>query len=139
VDAALTFRDDLDGIDWRKLKRVLARDNFDNGRTPRQYQLSFENSYATCLVFLGDRLIGVARLLSDGVCNAYLVDVWTHSAFRRRGIARAMIERLLRRCGGQHIYLFTDGHVEFYHRLGFKQRGTGLQRIVGTWLENDAR
>ena len=33
----------------------------------------------------------MARLLSDGVCNAYLVDVWTMSVYRRQGIASRMI------------------------------------------------
>jgi ribosomal protein S18 acetylase RimI-like enzyme len=37
----------------------------------------------------------MARLLSDGVCSAYLVDVWTSSRYRRRGIASEMIRFLL--------------------------------------------
>src|SRR5258707_3877288 len=42
----------------------------------------------------GDHLVGMARLLSDGVCNAYLVDVWTLSSYRRRGIADRKSTRL---------------------------------------------
>jgi hypothetical protein len=29
-------------------------------------------------------VVGMARLLSDGVSNAYLLDVWTMSAYRRQ-------------------------------------------------------
>jgi predicted GNAT family acetyltransferase len=36
----------------------------------------------------------MARMLSDNVCTAYLLDVWTLSSMRRQGIATAMINRL---------------------------------------------
>ena len=54
----------------------------------------------------------MARLLSDGVCNAYLVDVWTHSAYRRRGIASTLIRMLADAVPGQHIGLQTDDAQE---------------------------
>ena len=40
-------------------------------------------------------MVGMARLLSDGVCNAYLLDVWTMSAYRRHGIGTAMVRQLI--------------------------------------------
>lgn len=77
------------------------------------------------------------RVLSDGVCNAYLVDVWTLTEFRRHGIARKMIELLLDELKGQHIYLFTDDAVAFYKKLGFQERPVGLEKVVGQWLVNE--
>ena len=59
----------------------------------------------------------MARLLSDGVCNAYLVDVWTMSAYRRQGIASR--RRLLDAVPGQHVGLQTDDAPELYRSLGF--------------------
>jgi ribosomal protein S18 acetylase RimI-like enzyme len=47
-------------------------------------------------------------VLSDGVCNAYVVDIWTHSAFRRQGIAHRLMSLLEDKLEGQHVYLFTD-------------------------------
>ena len=53
----------------------------------------------------GDNAVGTARLLSDGVCNTYLVDVWTRSTHRRQGVATAMVRDLMDRVPGQHIAL----------------------------------
>ena len=80
----------------------------------------------------------MARLLSDGVCNAYLVDVWTASAHRRRGIASAMIRRLLEQVPGQHVGLQTESAQELYASLGFKEQPEFWSIVVGAWLDNEA-
>lgn len=132
------YRSDCREIDWRALKVSLAGDDFDNGRTAEQLQRSFENSQGVCIAWCEGKVVGTARMLSDGVCNAYLIDVWTRSDLRRRGIARAMINRLLGDLPGQHVYLQADEDlVEFYRRLGFKAQPFGMSQIVGTWLAND--
>lgn len=132
----ITYKTDLDGVDWAAMRDILIADDFDNGRTVEQYRRSFENSYAVCIAYAGARIIGTARVLSDGVCNAYVVDVWTYSPYRRRGIARAMIQSLLDRLPGQHVYLFTDDAPDFYRRIGFQERGLGMEIVSGEWLVN---
>jgi ribosomal protein S18 acetylase RimI-like enzyme len=132
-----TYKTNLESVDWEELKQTLSQDNFDNGRSPQQLEQSFANSHATCIAYVDCRIIGTARVLSDGVCNAYLVDVWTLTAFRRQGIARTMIEMLLEGLQGQHVYLFTDDSVKFYQKAGFVERPTGMERVVGEWLVNN--
>jgi GNAT superfamily N-acetyltransferase len=83
-------------------------------------------------------VIGMARLLSDGVCNAYLVDVWTASPYRRRGIASGMVRHLLERVPGHHVGLQTDHAHAFYESLGFRAQPDFYSMIVGGWLDNDA-
>lgn len=83
----ITFTQTITGVDWARLKTDLQADDFDNGRTPDELRRSFENSAVVAFAWDGDRIIGKARALSDGVCNAYVVDVWTHSDYRRRGVA----------------------------------------------------
>jgi GNAT superfamily N-acetyltransferase len=117
------------------MKTVLLEDDFDNGRTPEQLQRSFANSFASSIAYADGRIIGTARVLSDGVCNAYLLDVWTYTPYRRQGIARRMIEDLLDQLPGQHVYLFTD-IPDFYNKIGFTPRGIGMERHVGRWLDN---
>jgi predicted GNAT family acetyltransferase len=89
------------------------------------------------IAYAGDEIVGKARALSDGVCNAYVVDVWTYSPYRGRGIARTMIEQLLHRLPGQHVYLFTDTAVGLYEKVGFKPQEIGMGRVVGEWLVNE--
>ena len=123
------------GVDWQALKDALVEDDFDNGRTPEEYEESARNSFANAFAFDGDRIIGNARVLSDGVCNAYIVDVWTHRAYRRRGVATKMMQALLELLEGQHVYLFTDDQMDFYRSLGFKDQPMGMGMVVGKWLK----
>jgi ribosomal protein S18 acetylase RimI-like enzyme len=136
----LTVRIDnsLDGIDWERAKVDLAADDFDNGRTPEALRRSFHQSQHVAFARDADQLVGMARLLSDGVCNAYLVDVWTASAYRRRGIASAMIRQLLASVPGQHVGLQTNNAQALYESLGFHAQPEFWSIVVGGWLDNDA-
>lgn len=127
-----------DGVDWAQAKQDLAADQFDNGRSAEALRRSFEHSQHVALAFDGERVVGMARLLSDGVANAYLVDVWTQSAYRRRGIGSSMVRALAALVPGQHIGLQTDDHAHFYERLGFRPQPEFLSLVVGDWLDNDA-
>ncbi len=134
----IIYKHDLDGVDWAEMKATLVQDDFDNGRTPEQLRESFANSAATIIAYAPDgRIIGTVRALSDGVCNAYVVDVWTLTEFRRRGIATRMMQLLLDKFPGQHVYLFTDDAAPFYKKLGLQEQGIGLGRVVGQWLQHD--
>lgn len=127
----------LDGIDWTQAKADLAADDFDNGRSAAALQRSFEQSQHVAIARDGPRVVGMARLLSDGVCNAYLVDVWTSSSYRRRGIASALVRALPQEVPGQHIGLQTDDAQSFYASLGFAAQPEFLSLVVGDWLDND--
>ena len=80
----------------------------------------------------------MARLLSDGVCNAYAIDVWTHSAYRRRGIASTLMRMLADAVPGQHIGLQTDDAQDFYRSLGYRPQPEFWSTVSGRWLDNDA-
>lgn len=128
----------LDNVDWEEIKRKVQEDDFDNGRTADQLRVSFENSFATCVAYDWDQIVGKLRALSYGICNAYIVDVWTYHPYRNQGIARKMMETVLGKLKGQHVYLFTDPEtVAFYQRLGFKKWGIGLGKVEGDWLVHE--
>lgn len=135
----VTYRTDLEGTDWEALRQDLIADDFHNGRTTDQLRLSFEQSRHVAMGHDGDRCIATGRMLSDGVGNAYVVDVWTRSDYRQRGIATKIMRLLMDAVPGQHIYLQTDDAVGFYTRLGFRSQPQGLSIIVGRYLDNDTR
>src|SRR6185436_18845552 len=121
----------LEGIDWAQAKADLTADDFDNGRSPGALRASFERSQHVSIARDGDRVVGMARLLSDGVCNAYLLDVWTLSSYRRQGIASAMVRALADAVPGQHIGLQTDDAQALYASLGFKPQPEFWSLVVG--------
>lgn len=134
----IRFDSSLDGVDWEQAKADLAADHFDNGRSSNALRRSFEESQHVAFARDGVRVVGMARMLSDGVCNAYVVDVWTHSAYRRRGIATKLMRMLADEVPGQHIGLQTDDAQEFYRSLGYEPQPEFWSLVVGRWLDNDA-
>ena len=128
----------LERIDWEQAKADLAADDFDNGRSPQALRASFAHSQHVAIARDGDRVVGMARLLSDGVCNAYLLDVWTQSAYRRQGIGAARIRQLMNQVPGQHVGLQTDDAASFYAGLGYAHQPVFMSAVVGTWLDNEA-
>jgi len=70
--------------------------------------------------YAGDRLVGFARAISDGITNAYVSSVMVAPDMRRRGIGRALIERLL--AGRPHIRFVLHTRPDaaaFYAAVGF--------------------
>lgn len=132
----------LDGVDWTVAKADLAADDFDNGRSPEALKLSFEKSqYAVIAWAEGEpsgRCVGMARMLSDGVCNAYLLDVWTLTAYRRQGIGAAMFKMLVESVPGQHVGWQTDDAIAFYESLGARHQPEFMSTVSGSWLDNEA-
>ena len=132
----ITYKTDLADVEWSALEQTLFDDKFDNGRTAGQLRCSFENSQSYCIAYSGDRIVGTARALSDGVCNAYVVDVWTLSQYRRRGIATRMMDIVVSVFEGQHVHLFSES-PEVYESMGFQRHDVSLSKVIGKWLKNE--
>jgi ribosomal protein S18 acetylase RimI-like enzyme len=128
----------FDAINWVEVKADLAADDFDNGRSPEALRSSFARSQHVVSARDGERVVGMARLLSDGVCNAYLLDVWTASSHRRQGIGSRMVRQLAEKVPGQHIGLQSDEAADFYRSLDFRPQPEFFSLVVGGWLENEA-
>jgi ribosomal protein S18 acetylase RimI-like enzyme len=138
LSVPIKIDDSFDAIDWVAVKADLAADDFDNGRSPEALRLSFARSQHVVFARDGARVVGMARLLSDGVCNAYLLDVWTSSSHRRRGIGSRMVRQIAEQVPGQHIGLQTDAAADFYRALDFRSQPEFFSLVVGVWLENGA-
>ncbi len=70
------------------------------------------------------RIVGMGRVLSDGVSDAYIQDVVVLETHRGRGIGGEIIRRLTRRCVEARIgwvgLIAEPGTQGFYERLGFR-------------------
>jgi tRNA(Met) C34 N-acetyltransferase TmcA len=55
-----------------------------------------------------DRINHCSSLESLSMYGIIVVDIWTHGAFRRQGMASRIMELLIEDLNGQHVYSFTD-------------------------------
>jgi GNAT superfamily N-acetyltransferase len=73
----------------------------------------------------GDKLIGVARSLSDFCYATYLSDIAVRLAYQRKGIGRELIRRTQVEGGEASLFLFAAPKaVEYYPHVGF-EAGSG--------------
>jgi aralkylamine N-acetyltransferase len=71
----------------------------------------------------GGRLVGMGRVISDGVSDSYIQDVVVLRELRGQGVGREIVRRLTERCleaGITWIGLVAEpGTQDFYQLLGF--------------------
>ena len=81
-------------------------------------------SCAVAGAFSGNRLVGIARALSDGFSDAYIQDVTTLEEFRGRGIGSKLVTCLAQELQARGIdwigLVGVPGTENFYTRLGFE-------------------
>ncbi len=70
----------------------------------------------------GDRLVGIARSLTDFTYVAYLADLAVAAAYQRRGIGKRLIEETRSRLGKECmiVLLAAPAANDYYPRLGFE-------------------
>jgi GNAT superfamily N-acetyltransferase len=87
--------------------------------------------------YADERLVGLARAVTDGATFAWLCDVFVDDAARGRGIGSWLVGELvgsLRADGVYRVLLATRDAHEVYRRLGFEPLAD-----PGRWMELDAR
>lgn len=86
--------------------------------------------------FDGKQLVGMGRIIGDGVDNWVLVDIIVEPAHQRRGVGAAMISALeaevAARKPGSTVLLFCSSRVApFYERLGYEiSPGTFMKKAL---------
>ena len=124
--SALRFvRDCPDTKDFVRLFETTGW-NSSYGATETELANALAQSWCVDCAYSRDTLVGVGRVVSDGVLYAMLYDVIVHPAFRERGIGKKLVERLVHRAleaGIRDIQLFAaEGTEPFYQRCGFSRR-----------------
>ncbi|WAL60371.1 GNAT family N-acetyltransferase [Thermocoleostomius sinensis] len=118
-----------EGICSRKLDLRQLQDLFEmtafwaQGRTPEAWAVALANSKPIVTVWDGDRLIGFARAMSDGIYRATIWDVVIHPNYQGAGLGRKLVETVLMHPHVnrvERVYLMTTKQKEFYQRIGFK-------------------
>lgn len=82
----------------------------------------------------GERMVGVARSLSDFAFATYLADLAVRLAYQKQGIGRELIRRTQKEGKSATIFLFSAPAAEpYYPHIGFTQGSgwmlTRMQRV----------
>jgi ribosomal protein S18 acetylase RimI-like enzyme len=119
---ALTLRDTLDGLTPARIATLYRRAPLlrktDN---PERLWQAFEASSLVLTLWESDRVVGLARVLTDGVQTAYLCDLAVEPDVQGAGVGKRMVDEILSRLPGVELVL-RDSNLSagFYERLGFE-------------------
>lgn len=80
-------------------------------------------SFCVAAAWAGSELVGMGRVLSDGISDAYIQDVVVLRDFRGLGIGARIVAFLRDWCAGRGVLwiglIAEPGTTRFYERLGF--------------------
>ena len=107
-DAALSARAVADlrqSVGWNRMERELA-------------DVRLHNAFHLCC-FDGDRLVGYAAVVGNGVTDAYIQDLMVHPDYQRQGIGHQLMQRTLERLRNEGIYIvsviYGDAELQKYY------------------------
>lgn len=88
----------------------------------------FEASSFVLTAWHEGHLVGIARVLTDGVRFSLLCDLAVEPDVQRLGVGKRLIDEVMRRCKGTDLILRdSDISTGFYARLGFT-------RVDNAWV-----
>ncbi len=97
------------------------KESYEKSGIPKLIKGSFAFAVA---VDKNNETIGMARVLSDGSSDAYIQDVVVLPEYRKKGIGKKLVLKLVEFCKKKGIYwiaLISEPDQEhFYEKLGFK-------------------
>lgn len=87
---------------------------------PERMRAMLENAQLLISAWDGDRLVGVARTLTDFAFNGFLADLAVHPEYQRRGIGQELIRRTLATSDGVKYIVHSASTSEgYYPHVGF--------------------
>ena len=107
--------------DYEAVRQFLAENGWEKRVSDdERFRRMMENASRTVGAFDGERVVGFARALCDDVSNGYIGTVAVAEDFRRKGIGRKLVERLIG--DDKHITWVLRagrGSEEFWKKMGF--------------------
>ena len=125
----IQIREGLDGLTPARIRTLYRRAPLlrSMGSAEKMWKM-FEASSLVLAAWRGNDLVGIARVLTDGVLNSYLCDLAVEPDVQRSGIGKALLNEVFERCKGTELVLRdSDISAGYYAHLGFK-------RVENAWV-----
>ncbi|UCD31306.1 MAG: GNAT family N-acetyltransferase [Desulfobacterales bacterium] len=120
-------------VDIDALHSMLSRSHWAKGRSREAIEKTIANSLCFSLINANER-IGFARVITDGVTYAVVLDMIIREDFRGQGLGKWLLQ-----CIGEHPevvplrqVLWTSAAVDFYQKSGFEKMSK-LKFMARNW------
>lgn len=93
---------------------------------PQQLEQAFHQSLFVMAAYDEDKLVGLIRVVGDGLTIVFIQDLLVYPQYQRQGIGRGLLQQMLERFKDVYqIQLATeqsDKNLTFYQELGFRRQ-----------------
>jgi N-acetylglutamate synthase-like GNAT family acetyltransferase len=123
-------------VDIDALHDMLSRTYWAKDRSREEIEKTIANSLCFSL-FKGDEQVGFARVLTDGVAYAVILDMVIREDFRGQGLGKWMLQCLVEHPQVVPLrqVLWTSDADGFYQKLGFEEMSM-LKFMARSWKMN---
>jgi len=120
--------------DYEKIRLFLSENGWEKRVADKdKFHKMMENADRTVIAFEGERVVGFARALCDGVSNGYIGTVAVAEDFRGRGIGRELVERLIGDDTNITWVLRAGrGSEKFWEKMGFTVSEAAMEKTRRT-------
>lgn len=91
------------------------------------------NSWYAVYAFEGQKLVGMGRVISDGVITGVICGLGVHPDYQSRGIGRRILGRLVEHCEKSRVFpqlMCEEGLEPYYEKLGFQRFTIGMKKNI---------
>ena len=125
----ILYKNGIEHIDWPQLIDLYDEVGLVGGlgqrRDAQRIRQAFKSSQKVITAWSGDNLVGAGRLITDGICYGFIVDIGVMPAFQKQGVGKGIMTHLLLDTGHLIVQLYpTKGNIGFYEKLGFAALGS---------------
>lgn len=108
-----------------------------------QIEICLNNSLYNVSVEVDNKIVGIGRLVGDGIKNIYIQDVFVNPEYQGRGIGKTVVKKLIEYINNIEIedcsimvgIMAAKWKEGFYETLGFRRRpneyqGCGMMVVI---------
>ncbi len=91
-----------------------------------------KQSWYAVYAFDQQQLVGMGRVISDGVITAIICGVCVLPSYQSKGIGKAILNRIIAHCEQQKVIpqlMCVESLEHYYKELGFKKFSIGMTKI----------
>ena len=132
----ITYKTAIDGREWEKLVDHYDETGMCLGlgreRETEKIRRAFQKSFRYVTAWDSEIIVGAGRMISDGECYGWIHDMSVLSPYRKRGVGRTIVGKLLE--GNESLLIGLTSSfeaVDFYTKLGFNRHKTAMAKYPG--------
>jgi len=117
---------DKDKLDIQTVHKEVTSTYWGKGRSMEETMMTIEKSTCFGMYDKNDQQIAYARMITDGLIFAYIMDVIVFDPYKGKGLGKRLVEHILNQQDVKKVNTVAlktmDAH-SFYENLGFKRVG----------------